>query len=131
MIINTRQMICNLEGVPLKIQGSPDKDGTVGLRDLTLRDVISEVMMGALPNENPAPADKLRYYELALRFFSAPDDECDLSIEDAALVLERSGLLSNTLVHGRLTSVLNGIAKGDENMPRLPADIGAGARGEE
>ncbi len=81
MLIQTTQEILDYENLPIS-------NGDRG--NLTVRDAIVLALNNNAPNENPTAQEKT----------------AELSIEDAAFIKTRSGVISGALMHGRLCQIL-------------------------
>lgn len=97
MVINVTDKIVDYAG-----KNMMDSQGV----EYTLRDAIIQALNNFGAEENLSPDDKYRIYKMSLEIYS--NDVVTLNIEDAAFILERSGIVLNPIVYGQIKEALGG-----------------------
>lgn len=101
MRLNHADVVLSMEGPPLQ-----EGDGDGGLRDMTFRSLVLSALDGMAPGENLSAEDKARCYQLSLKFLRGRF--VTLTVEEAAFIQKRGGVLLRSLAYGRLVDWLEG-----------------------
>jgi len=100
MKITVTDPLLSYEGKPLTEKDENGKDVQV-----TYRDIFVRALNGVAPNEQIGAETKAKLYLLIGKLYK--DKEISLTVDEAALIKERVGLLFNALVYGRVSEVLD------------------------
>lgn len=95
MKINVLQNIKGYDGADLQENG----------KDITYRSVFATALNTFLPDENPSADLKAQAFAISNKLFV--EGEAELSVTDAALIIERVGKIYSPLVFGRTKELLD------------------------
>lgn len=95
MKVLVNQDILNYENQPIVENGN----------NVTYRAVFAAALNTYAQDEQPEAKDKAEAFAISNKLFGS--DEVELSVSEAALVIERVGKLYSPLVYGRAVALLN------------------------
>lgn len=111
MLIQTTQNVLDYESNPI-----PNGEANGEPKFLTVRDVLGFALNNYLPSEQPTPDDKATSFALSSALFAGPTLE--LTVEQAAFVKTRVGIVGSPLQLGRITALIENAAQ----IPAIEAD---------
>lgn len=101
MTINTNAVLLNYKNEPI-IQ----KDG-VEEKELTVKEALTTSLNSTGPGEILTADKKNKIFQLSLKIHA--NDQLELTVDDAAFIKERVGIIYSAIVYGRICEILGDI----------------------